>query len=261
MFLVMFRLFYCLLLLVSLCLQTQRQAHAIDYFDDRITEEERAVFAFFKAGGISPDYDKWIKGGEAYFAVSEKYKDDFFLQENLRLGRGYTKFDPNIDFLSISAPIIVRLSDQDDKQHKVEFSFFQNVRSYTPTFDFPYVKGEIISLVVNQLGYFSSLEIPDAQYEYIRARVPDSDDLFRGVLEMKVRVKSSDMSKAYPIDYRHSRWIMVGEIAYIKCRLPSVRDGEVVLWDHSASWYRPPVLVEKKKSDKDYPHPFDLFKD
>ncbi len=234
---------------------------AIDYFETKLTQGERAIIAFFRAANIAPDYDRWVKLGETYLGTPERFRDDFFLEEQLRLGRGYSAFNTDKDFLDIKAPVIAKLvmGDGDDEEASIQFSFFQNKENYTPTFDFRYVKNEVISLIVNKLAAYSDLPVSGMKLHALRGKVPTENDWFSATLYMKVKVSSADYET--PKDDRGIiRWPMVGEIAYIKCVYRERYDSEFILWDYVAPWYENNFNEEKKPDEDKYPHPFDLFK-
>ncbi|MGH1456261.1 MAG: hypothetical protein ACRBDI_05735 [Alphaproteobacteria bacterium] len=252
------KLLFCLSL--ALVVFQAPAVFAIDYFETKISEEEKVIIAFFRAANIAPDYDRWIKLGDAYLGTPKRLRDDFFLEEQLRLGRGYAAFDKDKDFLEITAPVIAKLvTNDDDAEARIQFSFFQSKENYTPSFDFRYVKNEVISLIVNRLAVFSDLPVSGEKLDTMRSKVPMENDWFGVDLVMKVQVASADYEK--PRDDRGIlQWVMVGEIAYIKCIFKERHDSEFVLWDYVAPWYENAYNEENMPEEEKYPHPFDLYK-
>ncbi len=246
--------FSCLILFQAM------PARAIDYFDTKITDNEKVVFAYFRLGNIVPKYDEWIKDGYIYRGTPENFRDDIFLQEQLRLGRGYSEFDPKVNVLRVKAPIFVKFSTSDVGAHYVSFVFSHDDESYIPTFNFPYIDDQKIFMVIRQVENFSHLPVPSGQYDIIKNKVRASEDQwFQAVLDIKVRATRVE-TKSPKYKDGVMGWPMYGEIAHIRCMLPPRYDGEVILWDWVAPWYEQTYKEEIMPDDKKYPHPFDPHK-
>ncbi len=221
----------------------------------KTTPVERAVFGYFRAVGSVPDYEFWIKTGDNYPYIADDQKANYLYQETLRLGQGYSHYNPNENLLELSMEVVViyKPATETEKAH-ISFEFFEGDESYIPSFDYPYGR-DAISLVVNQLAFFADMELEEAQEKAISEKVPMQNDYFEATLTIHVR--PSDQSSKRPIDDEETRkWLMIGEVAYIKCEA----QGQA-LWDYSAPWYAE-ILHEKNMPDEEkYPHPYDLFKD
>ncbi len=233
-------------------------ACAIDYFDTHVSEDEKAVFSFFRAGNVAPDYERWIKLSESYFDTPKRFREDFFLEEQLRLGRGYAAHDNDRDLLEIRAPVIAKLVEGEDS-FRVQFAFFESNENYTPTFDYPYVEKEVISLIVNNLASFSDLPVSASFAHSMEEHIQDKDEWFRAELMMNIRVKQADYDKPHH-DRGVLQWIMIGEIGYVKCVIPRGYDSEFLLWDYVAPWHQVAFDKAQKPDVEEYPHPYDLHK-
>ncbi len=230
-------------------------------FETKTTPKEKAVFAFFRAINSSPDYEYWIKSNPAYDALPPKKQETYLLREIMRLGYGYGLYDKNKDILELKIDVLVRYIPAGDENEKARilFKFFDNSEEYTPTFDYPY-GSDVISLVINRLAAFSNMSLNEAQSKAIASKVPYENDDFDATLIIHVRVSKAmkDPVRTDPF----SQWIMIGDIAYLECRVNlNFTNQKYTLWDYVAPWYKEEFLIKNMPEEEKYPHPFDLFKD
>ena len=130
-------------------------AWSLDYFDSTVTENEKVVFSYYRVGGVTPNFDDWIKDSRTYSALPENRREDYLLQEQLRLGRGFGAHDADTALLNIEAPVFVKFMVDENGEQRVLFTFYRHDQAYIPTFDYPYLKQEGLSLIVNHLGSFA----------------------------------------------------------------------------------------------------------
>lgn len=252
--------FYFSILCVLIFIQSA-PVYAIDYFDTKITDDEKAVFAFLRKGDVIPDYEALVKSGHIYRNTPLKYRDEILLQEELRLGRGYSEFNPDQHFLNVELPVYVKFLTKDSGEHIVVFSLYDGGGpDKAPIFDYPYTHDQKILLLVDDIMTFAKLPVPDEQYGAIKDKARASEgEWFRSLLVMRVRVYKADSKMPQRVE-NEMGWVMYGKIAHIRCMLPPSYSGEVVLWDWVAPWHEATYKEETMPEDKKYPHPFDLFK-
>ena len=228
------------------------------YSDAKLTPDQKAVFGYFNAIGSVPDYDFWIRSESGFGYIPERERTDYVVERTLELGNAYSAYDPDKDLIELHTDVIVKHSSgSEEKKPHIVFEFFESSdSSYIPSFDFRYGV-DTIALVVNELAVFSDMELEQAQNAAIAEKVPLSDDYFNA--KLTIHVRPSRASSSTPIvEEGHRKWVMVGDIAYIKCRASS--NGET-LWDYTAPWYEEIKKQETMTDAEKYPHPYDLFKD
>lgn len=231
------------------------------YYEIKTTPEERAVFAFFRAANISPDYDHWITSSSHYIDLPLSKQGGHLLKETLRLGHGYGNYDQDNDILEITTNVIAKyVSAEGEEQPSIIFKFFDQTDAYVPSFNYAYAN-DTISLIVNNLAGFSSIPLTQEHSESLLAKIPFKDDYFDAVLTMHVRASSADVD--HPVENEGSmQWVMVGDIAYLKCDIAPRYNAEIsVLWDYVAEWYEESFRIKNMPEEEKYPHPYDLFKD
>lgn len=237
-------------------------AHADSSFDTKISPEERAVFAFFRASEVPPDYDFWLKSTTAYQEMtSDKKKQELMIKEMLRLGRGYGEFDVTKDLLELKTNIVSRYYPAtEEEQARIKFKFFGLGTGNTPTFNYPYGAGSL-SLILNRLDYFSDLELSEEEDAGVSQKVPYTDDDFDATLYIHARVERADYENKILQNGRFI-WPMFGKIGFIKCVYKSAySQKEEVLWEYLAPWYEEQYNLAQAPEESKYPHPYDLFKD
>jgi hypothetical protein len=241
--------------------QASADTQSSDYFSTKISPEEQALFAFFRAANVPPDYEYWISSSVRYKTLDEAQKQDFMIKEMLRLGRGYGLYDLNTDVLELKAPVVAKYYPaKDGGQPSLKFRFFNLGRMNVPTFDFPF-GSSTVSLVVNNINAFSDLALSPEQDQAVRAKIPYENDEFDANLIIHTRIDEADFSQPIEENKKTKRWLMVGKIAYIKCEVDSFyMQQKSTLWDFVSPWYEEQFRVKNMPEEEKYPHPFDLFK-
>ncbi len=229
--------------------------------ENKVTSKEKAVFAFFRALNIAPDYDSWIKSNPAYKSLPLKSQENYLLSETLRLGGGYGAFDEDIDLLELKINVYARyIPARDGNPPRILFSFFDTSEGYTPTFIYPY-GDELLSLIINRLAIFSDMPLNESQNAVVLKKIPYENENFDATLIVHVRVAKANYKNPISRDPK-IQWLMVGEIGYLKCDVRSYETGdEYMLWDYVAPWYEEAFRAKNMTEEEKYPHPFDLFKD
>ena len=255
---VFFMLCVMQLTLVACCVNF---AHADSYADHKITSEEQAVFAFFRAANVPPDFESWISSKLEYKVLPEQKKENFMIKEMLRLGRGYGMYDINTDLIEIEVNVIARYFEaEDDKPARITYRFRNVNEETTPTFNYRFADG-VISMIIARLDYFSDIELNDDKNQAVREKIPYEDDEFDVTLQIHARVARAD----YEVPLMTNgikQWIMLSEIAYIKCEVDShFTQQSYILWDYVAPWHEDVFRIKNMPEEEKYPHPYDLFKD
>ncbi len=227
----------------------------------RVTPKEQAVFAFFRALNSSPDYDYWIKSKSTYKSLPSKSQERYLLNETLRLGGGFGSFDQDIDLLELKINVsAIYIPAKDGVKPRVLFEFFNNSKNYTPTFNYPY-GDEVLSLIINRLELYSDMLLNEKQNAAVLKKIPYQDKFFDAALTIHVRVDKANYKKPIAKD-PVVQWLMIGEIAYLKCDVISYETGrKYMLWDYVAPWHKEVFRMKNMTEEEKYPHPFDLFKD
>ena len=253
-----FFFFICGMVVFMVCF-SKGAACAVEY-EKRTTPRERAVFAFFRNVGISPDYDFWIRTSDHFKSVGESRINSYVLNESLRLGRGYSAYDEEQDLLELSIKVLVKyMPETETEKPRITFAFFDADEAYVPTFSYAYGE-DVISLIIDRLAAFANVTLGESQNEKVLNKIPYEDEHFEAKLTVHVRVRGADNEKPIVVD-KVKQWIMVGDIAYLKCEVLGHMGHEKMLWDYVAPWHEKLFEMKKISDELKYPHPYDLFKD
>ncbi|MBI1300554.1 MAG: hypothetical protein GC137_02750 [Alphaproteobacteria bacterium] len=228
------------------------------YEDVDISAEEKAVFSYFRAIGKAPDYNFWITTGYLLDNVSYDKQEEYVLNETLRLGNGFSQHNQNEHLMAVRFDVIARyISAKEGSQPRMTFRVFNAEESYIPTFNFEYGK-DVISLVVENLALFSDIPLADAQNEAVTKKLPVQDEDFKATIELKVRASNKTTDK--PLERgTNTTWLMVGDIAHLKCVFTNNQSQEVTLWDYVAPWYQEHHRLSQLSEEQKSPHPYDLL--
>ena len=232
-----------------------------DFFDTTITPNEKAVFAFFRAADTPPDYDFWLKSSKNFDGLSEKKQEEYLVKEMLRLGHGYGNFNAEKDLIKLKIDALGRYEEaKNNKQAQMTLDFFNNEKNKLPSFDYPFGAG-FITLNVDQLNHFINLKLNKANDDIVREKVPYFNDNFDTTLEVHVKAITAKYDEPIIKNGIH-RWIMLGEIGYIRCEYVSLYTHQrVTLWEYIAPWHEETYVQKTIPEEEKYPHPYDLYKD
>ncbi len=252
---------FCTTLLLCLSIIVP-QSKAESYFETVIYPEEKAVFSFYRATEEAPNFDTWIINSDRYLASPKDNRKRFLLKEKLRLGRGFGLYDHKKNLLEMSLDVFVKYipATEEDKP-RVVFEIQNIGTDVTPTFNYPYGK-DIVSLVIESLLLFSNIELNKIQNESLLKKIPYEGDVFDGTLNISIRIKNADIKNPIKLGKKKHQWMMLGEIAYLKCNVDEHYSGEeYTLWDYIAPWYEEEFRIKNMPEEDKYPHPYDLFQD
>jgi len=236
-------------------------AQANEYFSTKISSKEQAIFAFFRAAQVPPDYEFWISSSPEYRTLEGRPQRDYLIKEMLRLGRGYGLYDIKTDVLELKTPVVVKYYPaKEGEQPYLKFRFFNLGQANIPTFDYPFGP-DTVSLVVKNLNAFSNLALSPEQDQAVRSKIPYENDEFDASLVIHTRVNKADFSSPVEVTKKSKKWLMVGKIAYVKCEVDSFYTQQThTLWDFVAPWYEEQFRIKNMPEEEKYPHPFDLYK-
>lgn len=225
------------------------------------TQREKGVFAFFALGNGPPDFESWITSSDEYVQVTAKEREEYLINQSIRLGTGYGLFDPTKDVLNIETVVSVHyVAPRGDKPGRIYFQFPNQEADYIPTFSYPYIKDQWVSLIINKLALFADLQLTPEHYATVIDHLFYENQEYEAVLTINVRPMEADHSKPIKIG-TIKQWIMIGEIAYMKCEVDSDKTGRrQQIWDYVAPWYAEEHRLKNLPEDMKYPHPFDLKK-
>lgn len=260
--------FSLILLGLSLWVMPLSKAYAANdgFYSTETTPEERAVFAYFKSIGNAPDYDYWISSHPRFSSLSAYKQQEYLIQENLRLGRGYGDFNLDRNVLNIIVDVVVKYipAKNEREQPHLIFEFMNIGYGSVPSFDFSYGPEQIISLVINNLSIFADMKLAPEQDAAVKQKLPYEGDYFDARLNIRVRIPpidSKDAERNIVTTRNVLQRIMYGEIAYLECLSNAYGSSGIRLWDYVAPWYAETLKEERAPAKEKYPHPYDLFKD
>ena len=250
----------CLLTGLSSSVRAQKKISDEDF---KITQKEKAVLGFFRLAGMAPDYESWIKAGPKYksFPDKSKEKTDFLIEETLRLGQGYSNFNPAKTLLEFNTLVITTYTPPTgNKPALFHFKFPSQTEDYIPVFEYPYGDNSI-ALVLNKFADFSTIKLTDDQYEKDLKTMPYQDEEYTARLFIEVKLIKSDLER--PIVHQNIyQWMMLGEVVYMRCQIIDPTNmGQTKLWEYISPWYEKEMRSKNMSEEEKYPHPYDLFKD
>jgi hypothetical protein len=199
-----------------------------------VSENERAVFSFFKLIDGEPNFDQWVRNSSKYLEITDRAAQDQLYQiETLRLKWGFGTHDVEGDSIKIRTPIKIALSGAREKG-RLSFLFPTTSGGQAPYFPFEYGK-ESIALIVGDIDRFLSVTIAPDEYDFIR-KLMNPNTPYEGEIVLRIKASKADGSAPLPLD-GVDQWLMMGDTGYLELIFTPPGDTEKVLWSYTAPWY------------------------
>ena len=207
------------------------------------SEEEKVGFAFYKLGGIKPDFDSWAKNTNAYFNTLPAQKSQFLQDEISRLEQGFHNFQTDEDMVVVRSPVEVVTSDfasPDPKYTQMGITKHSViVLENAPSAYLPFqIVNTWVAIIPHDYSSFINMYLTDEQFEKLRKSLNYRDRFkeirFQGDIELILRPVTVDVDKPIKIEGK-DMWLMGAEIASMT--IWERNDKEKIIWEYSAPWY------------------------
>jgi len=200
-----------------------------------VTEEERAVFAYFKLTDQKPDYEQWIKNSTKYQEARGVLQDDILSTETERLSWGFETFDLAKGFITITRPIRLTTVVNEDGKRVVNTRFVDERHNETPYFPISY-GNESIAFIIEGLEQYRTITLKPEEVAKIKEYFFDASP-YEAVMELRIRPLSADAQEKLFVDYK-DQWLMLGDIAYLQIKFyDEYKLENITVWDYNAPWY------------------------
>ena len=194
----------------------------------KISEKEKAVFAFYQLAEQTPDYYGWITSQKRYKKAAADIQERFYKQETKRLKAGFKSYNVSQDLLTIKTEAILYTTYQGGKTF-LHFRFPGSQATEYPYFPYPY-REDWIGLVVNDLGDFTTIDLDKWKWEGVKSLLKNKKSI-NASMTMKVKPVNVDTSKPVLVT-GEPFWVMSGDIAYLE-----FETKEMTIYEYSAAWY------------------------
>lgn len=196
----------------------------------KVSEEEKAVFAFFKLADHVPNYESWVNTMPSYLQADPDMKEDIYHLEKTRLKWGFGTYDETEDFLQIQTEAELFLTETGE-QTTLHFRFPGSAGEEYHYFPYHYADAWI-ALVISDLARFASLPLTAEHTENIKKKLNGQT---RTAVKMKMRVRplEADINEPLQMDNAYF-WIMSGDIAYLEFES---KETQQKLFEYTAPWY------------------------
>lgn len=208
----------------------------------KFSSTEDVAIAFYKTGGVVPNFENWIKKNEPYNLTPWARREEVMIQEKSRLQLAYKNFDPKEDFLIIRTFVNLDLTksstlDKESQQNKESYNLKISFQKAPDALYFPYdFNGERIVVMPHKLDILMNSALNQQRYNYLEKALKDSG---QSTMIVRLLAKESDLSKPYKIDGME-QWVMKTEIVSLE-----VWSGYgTLLWEHTAPWYISPNTIQ-----------------
>lgn len=189
-----------------------------------ISENDKAVFAFFTLNGHTPAYQDWIENSPKYLAqTTYEGKREVLEAELLRLKWGFGTYNAGRDFIKIRTPVKLLIQG-----NYLAFSFHEASGRNVPYFPFQYGK-EWIAMIVNDLEPLFELELTPE--EKARTATLPKNRVFDGEIVLRLRPVTADNDAPLKLDGT-DHWLLMSDTG----RLELLSEG-AVLATYTAPWF------------------------
>ena len=199
----------------------------------KFSTTEDVAIAFYKTGGVVPNFERWIKQRDPYINTPWARMDGVYKQELSRLQLAYRNFKPKNDYLLIRT--FVRLiteketNDEGKEIYKLKTVFIKAPDALYFPYDF---LDERIMVMPEKLDLHLENIITKQQYDYISEAIPHSA---KNTMIIRLLSKKADIKRPYMIDGMQ-QWLFLADIASLEIWSRQSR----LLWEFTAPWYVSP---------------------
>jgi hypothetical protein len=230
-----------------------------------VTGEEKAIFAYFKLGKKSPDYEKWIKSSPGYKSSPSGKQIQYLIKESLRLDSGFGEYSLDNDPITIFLDIMAKVTSPDEHGKSYFISELSGVdfsNGQIPSFNFHYADDDVV-LVVFDITKLGLMPLTPEQYKVITEKNNEIDSFYPAKLTLHIRPSEADHETPVFSDTGKTMWLMSGKIAYMRCSYDDLLHGETdkQIWDYVAPWYKEIYDEKTKVKVVEYPDPFEILKE
>lgn len=208
---------------------------ASSYAQKRLTfsTTEEIAIAFYKTGGVVPNFERWIKQRDPYINTPWARMEGVYNQELSRLQLAYRNFKPKDDYLLIRTFVrLITEKETDDEGkdiYKLKVVFIKAPDALYFPYDF---LDERIMVMPDKLDIHMENIITKQQYDYISEAIPHSA---KNTMIVRLLSKKADTKRPYMIDGMQ-QWLFTADIASLEIWSRQKR----LLWEYTADWYISP---------------------
>ena len=199
------------------------------------TTEDIAI-AFYKTGGIVPNFERWIKEREPYNLTPWTRREGVMAEETARLQLAYTQFKPADDFLLIRTFVKLapqkHVNDAGEKTYTLPVTFAKAPEALYFPYDF---LDERIVVMPHKMDLLMNSPIDQTQYEFINKASKNSA---QNTMIVRLRSTEADTSRPYKIDGL-DQWVLKAEI--VSLEVWSKKGA--LLWEYTVPWYISPNTI------------------
>lgn len=205
---------------------------------EKSSTNEDVAIAFFKTGGVTPDFTKWAMKSDKHATVQKAREKEYLEKELRRYNELWNAYDPARDMIAVKATAAVSLgtavSAAGEVSHSMTILFDKGAADYFP---FQY-QDYMIAVIPQKLNQFLAQSLPPEQFNLLQASF-DGKASGRAVLYFLLKPVKADMSRPYEMD-GHEQWMFVTDIAGLS--LKNARGQP--LWNYTAPWYVTPTTKD-----------------
>lgn len=195
---------------------------------------EDIAIAFYKTGGVIPNFERWVKERDPYIHTPWARREDVLKSETARLSLAYRAFKPKSDFITIRT--FVNLTPQKHINPVDKKETYTLTIQFTEAPDalyFPYdFLGERIVLMPYEINKIFKAAINPNQYNFIEENLRQSP---KNTMIIKMRTREADLSRPYKIDGL-DQWVLKTDIITSEVWSKSGR----LLWEYTEDGYISP---------------------
>jgi len=203
----------------------------------RASTTEDIAIAYYKAGDVVPNFERWIKETAPYINTPWALREKLYEQETVRLQQAYQNFNPKKNHLIVKTFSSIKLKK--DKEEKETYSFQARFSNAPEALYFPYdFLEDRIALMPYSLEKLMNNTITDQQYQYMNPLVRSSKKI---TTIIRMQPYEADFSKPYLIDGL-DQWVFKTKIISIEFW---TNDNQLI-WEYTVPWYDSPNSINIK---------------
>ncbi len=201
---------------------------------------EDIVFAFFKAGDITPNFDSWARKTDTYKRTAPARVGEYIQKETERLSKRWDAYRPDEELITIRTPVDITLSVEEKQDGTRAYWMQINFADNNPAFYFSaQYQDYIIALIPQKM---EQLMMQPLRAEEFTALSEKYNGLFEGKADFFVEMKPVRAYTSQPYNFEGvEQWVLLTDVVGLSLNLPKT---DTSIWNYGANWYVSPKTEE-----------------
>lgn len=213
----------------------------------KFSSAEDVVIAFYKTGGIVPNFENWIKERDPYKHTPVARRPRVMAEQLNRLRNAYQNYNPSEDHLILRTAVSLEPNEIVNEAGEKTYTLQTKFTAAPEALYFPYdFMEQRISLIPINIEKILMSALSQEKFDFLNENLRQSS---QNTMILRLRPKKAETNKPFEID-GVVQWGLSAEI--VSAEIWSKRQR--LLWEYTAPWYIAPAQQKIQNLYTDRPN-------